>query len=118
MRRAGRHPELDAGPITGSNEGRAPRGRRGTSEGRAGIAPSVLGYGSPSSHPGAIMGSTRIHRILAEVGAIAFPGVFDCLSARLAHRAGFPMAFVSDYSVAATAIGEPDMGQLTLTEMI
>src|SRR4051812_28875683 len=64
------------------------------------------------------MGSTRIHRILAEVGSIAFPGVFDTLSARLAHHAGFPMAFVSGYAVAATAIGEPDMGLLAQTEMI
>jgi 2-methylisocitrate lyase-like PEP mutase family enzyme len=64
------------------------------------------------------MGSTRIHRILAEVGSIAFPGVFDTLSAKLAHRAGFPMAFVSGYSVSATAIGEPDMGLLTQTELI
>jgi hypothetical protein len=57
-----------------------------------------------SSFPGAITGSTRIHRILEEVGSIAFPGVFDTLSAKLAHRAGFPMAFVSGYSVSATAI--------------
>jgi methylisocitrate lyase len=64
------------------------------------------------------MGSTRIHRILEEVGSIAFPGVFDTLSAKLAHRAGFPMAFVSGYSVSATAIGEPDMGLLTQTELI
>jgi 2-methylisocitrate lyase-like PEP mutase family enzyme len=64
------------------------------------------------------MGGTRIHRILAEVGSIAFPGVFDTLSAKLAHRAGFPMAFVSGYSVAATAFGEPDLGLLTQTEMV
>ena len=64
------------------------------------------------------MGATRIHRILNEVGAIAFPGVFDTLSAKLAQRAGFPMAFVSGYSVAATTIGEPDLGLLTQTEMI
>ncbi len=64
------------------------------------------------------MGQTRVHRILNEVGALAFPGVFDTLSAKIASRAGFPMAFVSGYSVAATAIGEPDMGLLTQTEMI
>jgi 2-methylisocitrate lyase-like PEP mutase family enzyme len=64
------------------------------------------------------MGTTRIHRILEEAGSIAFPGVFDTLSAKLAHRVGFSMAFVSGYSVAATAIGEPDMGLLTQTEMI
>jgi len=64
------------------------------------------------------MGSTRVHRILEEVGALAFPGVYDTLSAILAQRAGFPMAFISGYSVAATAIGEPDLGLLTQTEMI
>src|SRR4051812_44239647 len=64
------------------------------------------------------MSSTRIHRILAEVGSIAFPGIFDTLSAKLAHRAGFPMALVSGFAVAATAIGEPDLGLLTQTEMI
>ena len=64
------------------------------------------------------MVETRIQRILNEVGALAFPGVFDTLSAKIAQRAGFPMAFVSGYSVAATAIGEPDFGLLTQTEMI
>jgi 2-methylisocitrate lyase-like PEP mutase family enzyme len=64
------------------------------------------------------MERTRIHRILDEVGSLAFPGVFDTLSAKIAERAGFPMGFVSGYSVAATAIGEPDLGLLTQTEMI
>jgi 2-methylisocitrate lyase-like PEP mutase family enzyme len=66
----------------------------------------------------AVMTNTRIHRILNEVESLAFPGVFDTLSARIAHHVGFPMAFVSGYSVAATAIGEPDLGLLTQTEMI
>lgn len=64
------------------------------------------------------MGTTRIHRILVEVGSIAFPGVYDTLSAKLVERAGFPMAFISGYSVAATAIGEPDLGLLTQTEIV
>jgi methylisocitrate lyase len=61
---------------------------------------------------------TRVQQILDEVGALAFPGVFDTLSAKLAQAAGFPMAFISGYSVAATSIGEPDLGLLTQTEMI
>ena len=64
------------------------------------------------------MPPTRVHRILDEVGSIAFAGVYDTLSAKLAQQAGFPMAFISGYSVAATAIGEPDLGLLTQTEMI
>ena len=64
------------------------------------------------------MSITRIHGILDQVGSLAFPGVYDTLSAKLARQAGFPVAFISGYSVAATAIGEPDLGLLTQTEMI
>jgi len=64
------------------------------------------------------MSATSVQRILDEAGNLAFPGVFDTLSARLAQEVGFPMAFISGYSVAATAIGEPDLGLLTQTEMI
>ena len=44
--------------------------------------------------------------------------MYDTVSAKLAARAGFPMAFISGYSVAATAIGEPDLGLLTQTELV
>jgi 2-methylisocitrate lyase-like PEP mutase family enzyme len=63
------------------------------------------------------MAPTRVHQILEETGTLAFPGVFDTLSALLAVQTGFPMAFISGYSVAATAIGEPDFGLLTQTEI-
>ncbi len=62
--------------------------------------------------------TTRIEQLLQQLGAIAFPGIFDTLSAKIAERVGFPMGFVSGDSVAATAIGEPDMGLLTQTELI
>ena len=64
------------------------------------------------------MAPTRVHRVLDDVGSIAFAGVYDALSAKLARQAVSPHAFISGYSVAATALGEPDMGLLTQTEMI
>lgn len=64
------------------------------------------------------MSKTRIQQILDEVGAIVFPGVYDTLSAKISEQIGFPMGFISGYSVAATTIGEPDLGLLTQTEMI
>lgn len=64
------------------------------------------------------MPTTRIQEILDDVYSIAFPGVYDALSAKLAQQVGFPMGFISGYSVAASALGEPDMGLLTQTEMI
>ena len=61
---------------------------------------------------------TTVGRTLRDVKSLALPGVFDTLSAQIAQRVGFRLAIVSGYSVAATMIGEPDMGLLTQTEMI
>jgi 2-methylisocitrate lyase-like PEP mutase family enzyme len=66
------------------------------------------------------MPTTRIHRVLEQQpsNAIVFPGVYDTLSARIVQRVGFPMSFISGYSVAAAGIGEPDLGLLTQTEIV
>ncbi len=64
------------------------------------------------------MANTRVQTVLDDVGSIVCPGVYDTLSARIAQKIGFRMAFISGYSVAASAIGEPDMGLLTQTEML
>lgn len=61
---------------------------------------------------------TRVHAVLEAGGAAVFPGVYDTLSAKLAERAGFALAFVSGYAVSATCIGEPDLGLLTQTEVV
>ena len=64
--------------------------------------------------------ATRVHRVLEQSkdNAIVFPGVYDTLSARIVQRVGFPMSFISGYSVAAAGIGEPDLGLLTQTEIV
>ena len=64
------------------------------------------------------MATTRVQKILDEVGSLAFPGIYDTLSAKIAEKVGFPMAFVSGYSLAASTIGEPDFGLLTQTEVV
>jgi len=64
------------------------------------------------------MATTTIQSILDREGPVVFPGVYDALSAKIAEQIGFPFAFISGYSVAASLIGEPDMGLLTQTEMI
>ena len=63
-------------------------------------------------------GTTRVHAVLAQADGLVFPGVYDTLSAKLAERAGFELAFVSGYEVSATCIGEPDVGLLTQSEVI
>lgn len=64
------------------------------------------------------MPATRIHKVLENAGSVVFPGVYDTLSAKIVERIGFKMSFISGYSVAATAIGEPDLGLLTQTEIV
>ena len=61
---------------------------------------------------------TRVHTVLERAGTSVFPGVYDALSAKMAERAGFELAFVSGYAVSATHIGEPDLGLLTQTEVV
>ena len=62
--------------------------------------------------------NTRVHQILAQHGSVVFPGVYDTLSAKIVQRVGFPTSFISGYSVAASSIGEPDLGLLTQTEIV
>ena len=64
------------------------------------------------------MAHTRVHVILERSGPVVFPGAYDAVSAKLIERIGFPLGFISGYSVAASLIGEPDMGLLTQTEMV
>ncbi|MBF2735544.1 MAG: isocitrate lyase/PEP mutase family protein [Betaproteobacteria bacterium AqS2] len=50
--------------------------------------------------------------MLAQHESIVFPGVYDALSALLAKRAGFELAFLSGYGMSASHLGLPDMGFL------
>ncbi len=61
---------------------------------------------------------SRVQHVIDTHGSLVFPGVYDPLSAKIAERTGFPLAFISGYAVAATLIGEPDLGLLTQTEII
>ena len=62
------------------------------------------------------MNGDRVRACLGE-GPVLMPGVWDALSARLTHEAGFPVAFLSGYATSATLLGLPDFGYVTQTEM-
>ena len=62
--------------------------------------------------------TTRIHALLEKERTLLFPGVYDALSAKLVEQAGFPLTFISGYSVAASHLGLPDFGYLTQTEIV
>jgi methylisocitrate lyase len=59
----------------------------------------------------------EIRDLLSENRPLVLGGVYDALSTRLAHDAGFEVLFVGGFSVSATLLGEPDFGYLTQTEM-
>jgi len=49
---------------------------------------------------------------------IVAPGAFDPLSARLVEEAGFPAVYMTGFGTSAALIGRPDVGLLTMTEMV
>jgi len=59
----------------------------------------------------------RLREMLAKPGMIVAPFVFDCIQAKLAASAGFDAVYMTGFGTAA-ARGYPDLGLLTMTEMV
>jgi len=59
-----------------------------------------------------------LRKILSEPGIILSPGVYDCLSAKIAERTGFEVIFTSGFGISGSVLGYPDYGLLTATEML
>jgi methylisocitrate lyase len=62
--------------------------------------------------------STQLRQMLDEPDIIVLPGAYDALSARLAERAGFNACFTTGFGFAATVLGMPDFGLLTMSETL
>lgn len=60
----------------------------------------------------------RLRQALAGERAIMAPGVVDALYARLVAEAGFSAMYMSGAGTSATRLGYPDVGLLTMHEMI
>ena len=60
--------------------------------------------------------STVLRRMLDEPAIIVLPGAYDALTARLAERVGFSAVFTTGFGFAATVLGVPDLGLLTMSE--
>jgi 2,3-dimethylmalate lyase len=60
---------------------------------------------------------SRLRELLAGREMIVAPFVFDCLQAKLAVAAGFDAVYMTGFGTAA-ARGYPDLGLLTMTEMV
>ena len=68
---------------------------------------------NPASNPGALL-----RNLLSRQEPLMAPGAFDGLSARLIEEAGFDAVYMTGFGAAASVLGRPDVGLLTMTEMV
>lgn len=59
----------------------------------------------------------ELRKILSRPHSLVVPGTYDCLSARIAERAGFEVIFTSGFGISASVLGLPDFGFLDESEM-
>jgi carboxyvinyl-carboxyphosphonate phosphorylmutase len=60
----------------------------------------------------------RLRELLAQPDLLVAPGAYDALSARLIAQAGFPAVYMTGFGTAASVLGQPDVGLLTMSEMV
>ena len=62
--------------------------------------------------------TTRLRELLVQRDLLVAPGAYDALSARLIAQAGFPAVYMTGFGTAASVLGQPDVGLLTMSEMV
>ena len=62
--------------------------------------------------------TTRLRSLLAGSELLVAPGAYDALSARLIAQVGFPAVYMTGFGTAASVLGQPDVGLLTMSEMV
>ena len=62
--------------------------------------------------------TTALRQLLRLPGIIVAPGAYDCLTAKLIEREGFPVVYMTGAGTAVTRVGKPDLGFASLTEML
>lgn len=60
----------------------------------------------------------KLRQLLQQPGILVLPGVYDCISAKLAEQIGFELVFTSGFGISGSTLGKPDYGLLTATEML
>ena len=62
--------------------------------------------------------TARFRQLLAEPGIITAPGAYDCLTAAIIERTGFPAVYMTGAGTSVARIGYPDLALATATEML
>ena len=61
--------------------------------------------------------TAKLRQLLQEPGIIMAPGAYDCLTARIIERAGFPAVYMTGAGTSVARLGFPDLALATMTEM-
>ena len=59
-----------------------------------------------------------LRKLLSGRETIVAPGAYDALTARLVEQAGFPAVYMTGFGTAASLLGRPDVGLLTMSQMV
>jgi len=62
--------------------------------------------------------TTRVRELIQRKEILLAPGAFDAMSARLIEFVGFEAVYMTGFGTAASIFGVPDIGLLTMTEMV
>ena len=62
--------------------------------------------------------TTLLRQLLAQKNILVAPGAHDALSAKIVAQAGFEAVYFTGYGQAASHLGGPDVGLMTMTEMV
>jgi len=62
--------------------------------------------------------TTKLRELIQKKEILVVPGAFDAMSARLIEVVGFEAVYMTGFGTAASIFGVPDIGLLTMTEMV
>lgn len=61
---------------------------------------------------------SKLKKLLSSDEILYGPAVYDCIGAMVAEEVGFPLIFTGGFGIAASLYGLPDLGYLTLNDML
>jgi 2-methylisocitrate lyase-like PEP mutase family enzyme len=62
--------------------------------------------------------TARLRELIDDPEILSAPGAYDAFSAKIVERVGFHAVYMSGFGTAASVFGLPDIGLLTMTEMV
>ncbi|UCH23616.1 MAG: oxaloacetate decarboxylase [Deltaproteobacteria bacterium] len=62
--------------------------------------------------------TTKLRNLIRDKSIIMMPGVYDCLTARLAEETGFEAVIITGAGLVASVLGFPDIGLISMSEVL